>query len=317
MREIIGILIIVSIVIFSQVARPQLKSDNGKLADGLAVLGIEDKKVDDKSIAIFDEEIFYGASYEKSAGELIERLKVVVYPEDLVKTFPDPRFGVGFALKITRALPVKVLDGNQEKWLRTFSPDIKTFLAEKNIELGDKDKITPSIDEKLTKDMTVKIVRVELAEVKIKKIIEFKTEYKDDANLDKGKEQVSRQGSAGEKELAYLVRRENGAEVSRDLKGTKVLKEPESKIILRGTKEVVYGTGIATWFGAPTMTAAHNSLPRGTIVEVTNMSNGKKVTVKIIGGGILGKAIIDLSPDAFGQLAPLGAGVINVKVAKP
>jgi len=317
LREIIGILIIVSIVIFSQIARPQLKSDNGKLADGLAVLGIEDKKVDDKSIVTFDEETFYGASYEKSAGELIERLKVVAYPEDLIKTFPDPRFGVGFVMKITRALPVKVMDGNQEKLLRTFSQDVKAFLVEKNIELGDKDKITPNIDGKLVKDMAIIIVRVEETEVKIKKIIEFKTEYKDDPNLEKGKERVSRQGSAGEKELTYLVRRENGQEVARDLKNVKALKEPESKIILRGTKEVVYGIGVATWFDAPTMTAAHNFLPPGTVVEVTNVSNGKKVTVNVIGGGIMGRAIIDLSPDAFAVLAPLGAGVINVKIAKP
>ncbi len=317
MREIIGILIIVSIVIFSGITRSQPKPNNGKLATGLAILGVEDEKESEAKTTLFDEETYYGPSRLLSAEEFISQSKIIIYPEDLVKTFPDPRFGLGFVMKITRALPVKVIDGNEEKLFRTFSQDVKSFLAEKGIELGDKDRISSEIDAKLSKETTIKIVRVEETEVKIKKIIEYKTEYQDDPNLEKGKEQVARQGSAGEKELAYLVRRENGQEVSRDLKTTKILKEPEEKIILRGTKEVVYGTGIATWFGAPAMTAAHNSLPRGTMVEVTNLSNGKKVAVKVIGGGILGKAIIDLSPDAFSQLAPLGTGVITVKVTKP
>lgn len=95
-------------------------------------------------------------------------------------------------------------------------------------------------------------------------------------------------------------------------------KEPVEEITLKGTKEVVYGAGKATWFSAPPLTAAHNNLPKGTMVEVKNIANGKTVVVKIIGGGIMGSAIIiDLSPDAFAKLAPLGDGVIQVRLMKP
>lgn len=61
-------------------------------------------------------------------------------------------------------------------------------------------------------------------------------------------------------------------------------------------------------------TAAHKTLPFGTIVEVTNLSNGKKVEVKINDRGPFGAGrVIDLSEAAFEELAPLGTGIINVQ----
>jgi rare lipoprotein A len=80
---------------------------------------------------------------------------------------------------------------------------------------------------------------------------------------------------------------------------------------------VVYGTGQATWYSRnATMVAASNTIPKGTLVRVVDLANGKSVVVEIDDAGIQGGAIIDLSDDAFAALAPLGAGVINVRVEK-
>jgi rare lipoprotein A len=65
------------------------------------------------------------------------------------------------------------------------------------------------------------------------------------------------------------------------------------------------------------MTAACRDVPKGTIVRVVNTSNGKSVVVKI--NDYIGHRgrVIDLSSDAFAQLAPLGQGVIkNVRIEK-
>ncbi|MEW5821066.1 MAG: septal ring lytic transglycosylase RlpA family protein, partial [Cyanobacteriota bacterium] len=63
------------------------------------------------------------------------------------------------------------------------------------------------------------------------------------------------------------------------------------------------------------MTAAHKSLPFGTIVKVTNVNNKKECIVKITDRGpyIHGR-IIDLSKAAAQQIGMLGSGVANVKV---
>jgi rare lipoprotein A len=62
-------------------------------------------------------------------------------------------------------------------------------------------------------------------------------------------------------------------------------------------------------------TAAHKSLPFGTIVKVTNKQNSKSVIVKINDRGPFVKGrIVDLSNSAFSSIANLDAGVIEVKI---
>jgi rare lipoprotein A len=53
----------------------------------------------------------------------------------------------------------------------------------------------------------------------------------------------------------------------------------------------------------------------GSVVKVTNVENGKSVTVRINQRGPFVKGrVIDLSDDAFKRLAPLADGTIDVRV---
>lgn len=62
-------------------------------------------------------------------------------------------------------------------------------------------------------------------------------------------------------------------------------------------------------------TAAHRTLPFGSIVKVTNVSNGKSVTVRINDRGPFVKGrIIDLSRSAFSSIGSTSAGLINVRI---
>ena len=90
--------------------------------------------------------------------------------------------------------------------------------------------------------------------------------------------------------------------------------------------------GLASWYGGndgfegkPTasgeiydssqMTAAHRDLPLGTIVDVTNLSNGKTVRVRINDRGpFVAGRIIDLSHEAAERIGVIGPGVARVEV---
>ena len=65
------------------------------------------------------------------------------------------------------------------------------------------------------------------------------------------------------------------------------------------------------------LTAAHNSLPFGTRVEVTNLSNKKKVTVRINDTGGFAKygRIIDLSKKA-NQIIDCNLCKVKLRVLK-
>ena len=88
--------------------------------------------------------------------------------------------------------------------------------------------------------------------------------------------------------------------------------------------------GPASWYGNPfhgrktangetynmnEMTAAHKELPLGTRVEVSNLSNGRKVVVRINDRGPFhGNRVLDLSRAAAQELGTLNAGVAQVQI---
>ena len=88
--------------------------------------------------------------------------------------------------------------------------------------------------------------------------------------------------------------------------------------------------GPASWYGNPfhgrktangetynmnEMTAAHKELPLGPRVEVTNLSNGRKVVVRINDRGPFhGNRVLDLSRAAAEELGTLNAGVAQVQI---
>jgi rare lipoprotein A len=67
------------------------------------------------------------------------------------------------------------------------------------------------------------------------------------------------------------------------------------------------------WFNPNALTAAHKTLPFGTRVQVTNLSNGRSVTVTINDRGpyIKGR-VIDLSRAAASAIGMTGAGIARV-----
>lgn len=62
-------------------------------------------------------------------------------------------------------------------------------------------------------------------------------------------------------------------------------------------------------------TGAHKVLPFGSLVKVTNVDNGKTVTVKINDRGPYVKGrVIDLSKSAFSEISSTSNGVIDVQI---
>lgn len=88
--------------------------------------------------------------------------------------------------------------------------------------------------------------------------------------------------------------------------------------------------GVASWYGPqhqgkPTATgevfdqnglsAAHKTLPLPSIVEVTNLENGRKIRVRVNDRGpFVDGRIIDLSKAAAAQLGMVGQGTAKVRV---
>jgi rare lipoprotein A len=95
-------------------------------------------------------------------------------------------------------------------------------------------------------------------------------------------------------------------------------------------KPIFVETGIASWYGAPyhnragsdgklynmnAMTAAHRTLPLGSIVRVTNIKTGHSAIVRITDRGpFIEGRIIDLSRAAASKIDVMRAGIAQVRV---
>ncbi len=85
-------------------------------------------------------------------------------------------------------------------------------------------------------------------------------------------------------------------------------------------------TGVAAYYrggrtasgevsGPNGFTAAHRTLPFGTVVRVTNIRNGRSVTVRINDRGPYGRGrVIDVSHAAARELGMIGSGTARVRV---
>lgn len=106
--------------------------------------------------------------------------------------------------------------------------------------------------------------------------------------------------------------------------------KPEIADISPDAKALSTETGIASWYGAPyhnrrasngevydmhAMTAAHRTLPLGSIVRVTNPRNGSSAIVRITDRGpFIPGRIIDLSQVAAQKIGLIQKGTAEVRV---
>ncbi len=132
--------------------------------------------------------------------------------------------------------------------------------------------------------------------------------------------------ACGPKQRVVIDRREVPSQRQDGRKEGKLLYE--TNIEKRETREVQYG--IASWYGGEfhgrktssgeiydmfDLTCAHNALPLGTLVMVTNLENGRSVELRVNDRGpFVKERIIDVSYAAAQILGMWGKGTAYVKV---
>ena len=193
------------------------------------------------------------------------------------------------------------------------------------------DRVRPSPETPLYAGTTVRFdeVRVVTRLEAISIAFDVRTEYT--ARMTPGMPiKVLQRGREGRGMGTFLVTSVNGEVTSRRLIGSWIERAPVTELRLSPPQSMYGGTtdvpgavadtqaGLATWYDPPWagLTAAHPTLPFGTFVTVTDNETGSSVTVTINDRGPFGTGrIIDLSPEAFAVLQPLGAGVLDVSIA--
>ncbi|MGH2727754.1 MAG: ubiquitin-like domain-containing protein [Actinomycetota bacterium] len=256
----------------------------------------------------------------RTVEEVIAELQLRTSLADYVGTARTARVTPGMVLVYREAVGIRIVHDGITDTVITNAASIRDVLAELGVTLVGKDEVWPTLESAPSRGLVVRILRVGTRMETASKAIPYQTQFRDDPSMESGRRAVRQSGRNGSRLVAYRVTYKDGKEVARKEVGWHVLRKPVPKIVAIGTGPKCICTrgtqsGKGTWYAAPSMTAAHPTLPFGTVVRVTNFANGKTVTVTIRDRGPYGEGrIIDLSKDAFAALAPLSEGVISVRI---
>jgi uncharacterized protein YabE (DUF348 family) len=192
------------------------------------------------------------------------------------------------------------------------------------------DRVSPSPGTPLTLAGEIRVDDVEVRARVVRKVLPFDVHTRFSSSLAPGAERVLQQGVDGERLVTELVTFVNGELEERLVIASWTTQTRVHERVVAGPAPSDGGSmngpggeqggqvGVATWYDPPWagLTAAHPWLPFGTHVTVTDTGSGRSVTVVVNDRGPFSPGrIIDLSPEAFAQLAPLSTGILRVRIS--
>ncbi|MGY5237733.1 3D domain-containing protein [Clostridium tertium] len=183
-------------------------------------------------------------TYKGTVKDVLDTNGVEVNPKDKVQPALNSKVSEGDTISIKRAVSVELTVGDKQVKIDTAEDTIEEMLEveeelkNQGIEFNEGlDEITPALNTKITSNLKINLVKVEVKKELAKEAIDFDVVVETDANLDSGLEEIRQDGASGEKEVTYEIVYKNGEEFSRAVKSSKVVAEPVNKVVAQGTRK--------------------------------------------------------------------------------
>jgi uncharacterized protein YabE (DUF348 family) len=320
-----GILIVFLLVVFTLVVYPQVAAKQVMLV------------VDGHEEAI--------VTHAKTVSQVLEENGLFVRSNDILMPKEETKLERGMEIHLQRAVPVFLQVDGQTRLVYSIAANAAELLGELGIAVAEDDRVEPGLTAMIDHGAKINITRVNRELIEEEEPIPFKTEQKNDPNLDLGRRKVMTEGKTGTLLRVYEVVYADGSEEARNLIEEKRVAEPINSVVHIGTKEappILTASardgrvssaieGMASWYGAKfhgnktaygdiydmnKMTAAFPDRSMyGKKLRVTYLKTGRSVDVLVndYGPHVSGR-IIDLSMAAARSIGLMADGVGKVKV---
>lgn len=301
-----------------------------------------------KTVIVFiDSKELKFVTYNNTFRKVLKSNDILVSSKDKITPSLDTRVKNGDKITIKKAINIVIaIDGKDIK-VSSAEDNIGQMFAAEKIAVDDFDKVSPSTDKPLTKDMIISVVRVKTSFEVETKSIDFATVQKSNNDMEKGTSKVIQEGKSGEQLVTTKIVYEDGKEIARQVVSQVTNKEPVQKILAigtlgavpnlsRGGLKVLYQTSIRVkataytpietggWGTASGSTARRNADGFSTIaVDPRVIPLGTRVYVEGYGyavaedtGGAIKGNIIDVFFTSTSEMYNWGTRWVNIYILK-
>lgn len=174
-------------------------------------------------------------THDATVKDLLERYDVKLNPGDEITPGIDTELSKEITIRITRAVPVKVMADGEEKVVYIPGGTVQDALNEAGVELREKDKVNLSLNEPVIPDTQVVVTRMDEKIIVEKESIPYQAVSRKNNNMDEGVSKIVQEGREGELKREILVVYKDGKEINRKVVGETVTRQPVDRIVELGT----------------------------------------------------------------------------------
>lgn len=188
----------------------------------------------------------------RSAEQIAQDADITLYPEDITTFERTNSLVVDAAAEkfvVARATPFTFTLYGDTYTARTQAETVKEMLAEKDITLEANDRVSTSLDTKITADMNLRVWREGKQTITRDEPVDFEVEQVQDVNREVGYRSVRTPGVKGERTVTYEVTIQDGKEVERKEIASTTKKAPQKQVEVVGAKPP-FGGDLAAAFAA-------------------------------------------------------------------
>ncbi len=174
-------------------------------------------------------------TFSNTVESILEKQGIEVEVEDKVIPKLQDKITDGTVITIHRSFEIHLVDGGEEKVVKTAEATVEDLIKSLDIEVKNLDKVEPSLGTLLSGGEVVTITRVVEDYLVEEQKIPFESVIKYNDTLEQGKTKVVQEGKAGLKEVKYKLTYEDGIEVEREVVDVVVHEKAVNEVVEKGT----------------------------------------------------------------------------------
>lgn len=170
-----------------------------------------------------------------TVADALKKARIAIGEKDIVAPPMETKIMGDISVKVTRMLRVTLTaDGNTaDYWV--IPGTVGQTLEKLNVSLNSGDQVVPDPATTLKSGDAIEVIRFSSRYITDSIKIPFKTERRDDHSMERGVTSIVQQGKDGLLQKTVKITLRNGKEVSREVVGEKILRQPVTKIVAVGT----------------------------------------------------------------------------------